>query len=76
MQGILSKKQPKAMLFGKWKDRYWVLKEDKFKYYIQNDPKPLGIIDFNKVEASVYLLTEDRDCFKVTMKGCDKELIF
>jgi thiaminase len=76
MQGVLSKKQPKAMVFGRWKDRYWVLKKDKFKYYVKSDSKHLGVVDFNKVEASVFLLPEDRNYFKITMNGCDKELVF
>lgn len=65
------------MIFGKWKPRYWVLKKDKFKYYGSNQSiAHLGVIDFNKVEATVYISPEDKATFKLTVKGQPKEFIF
>lgn len=77
MKGFLDKKQPKAFLFGKWKARYCVLKRDKFKYYLNKETEEhLGVIDFNKVEASVYLIPDDVRTFKITINGCGKEFFF
>lgn len=51
--------------------------KDKFKYY-QNEESDshLGVIDFNKVEASVYLLPDSSNTFKITVNGSDKQFIF
>ena len=73
-KGFLDKKQPKAFLWGKFKPRYWVLKKDKFKYYdSQTSQKHLGVIDFNKVEASVYMIPDTDNSFKITASGVVKE---
>lgn len=77
MKGFLDKKQPKAFIFGKWKSRYWVLKRDKFKYYsTQESENHLGVIDFNKVEASVFYVPDSDVSFKITVNGTDKEFVF
>lgn len=77
MKGYLHKKQPKALIWGKWKPRYCVLKKDKFKYYDTKESiNHLGVIDFNKVEASAHLTSQYEFGFKITVKGCDKEFIF
>lgn len=77
MKGYLEKRQPKAIMWGKWKSRYCILKKDKFKYYDSNESiTHLGVIDFNKVEASVYLLPDSKNTFKITVNGCTKEFIF
>ena len=70
LQGYLNKKQPKAIIFGKWKQRFWVLKRDKFKYYENEESfNHLGVIDFNKVEASVNILPDAQDTFKIALNG-------
>lgn len=77
LKGYLDKKQPKAFVFGKWKPRYWVLTKEKFKYYEnQESLQHLGVIDFNKVEASVYPVVDTPKCFKITLNGSTKQLFF
>ncbi|CAI2366371.1 unnamed protein product [Moneuplotes crassus] len=76
MKGHLSKYQPKALVFGKWKDRYCILQKTKFKYYkSKEDKKPLGIVDFDKVDTTVVLDDKDDKAFKITMRGQEKEII-
>lgn len=51
--------------------------KDKFKYYdTKESVNHLGIIDFNKVEASAYLISDYEHGFKITVNGSDKEFIF
>lgn len=77
MKGYLDKHQPKAFLWGKWKPRYWVLKKDKFKYYIdKNSPEHLGVIDFNKVDVSIVSLPNKRHEFKISISGCKRDFSF
>lgn len=76
-RGIWINKQPKAIFFGKWKPRFWILKRDKLKYYENEESiNHLGVIDFNKVEASVYILTDDHCTFKIALKGSYKVFLF
>mmetsp|Transcript_21530 Transcript_21530/g.19096 ORF Transcript_21530/g.19096 Transcript_21530/m.19096 type:complete len:163 (+) Transcript_21530:211-699(+) len=76
MKGYLQKLQPKALLFGKWKSRYCILKQSKFKYYENNKSKvQSGVIDFNKVECFVSIHPDDEKIFKLGMKGNSKEIV-
>lgn len=76
MKGFLSKLQPKALVFGKWKSRYCILKKTKLKYYKSDqEKKPKGIVDFDKVDTTVELDEKDPKIFKISMRGQDKEIV-
>ena len=54
-----------------------MLKRDKFKYFLdENSSTHLGVIDFNKVEAAVYVFPRSKDTFKITVKDSKKEFKF
>ena len=49
--------------------RFCILRKDKFKYFEdEQSVMHLGVIDFNKVEASVYILPDSNETFKITVK--------
>ena len=51
--------------------------KDKFKYYeSQIDKSHKGVINFDQVEASVFVIPDKTTCFKITWKGQSKEFVF